>query len=115
MLRTTGPLAIAAASLLGAAALSGCAASDTKQDTVATPGPLPFDPTERTTLAEWWTDGRQLLRLEPGGEFARYDSLDRYHAPAEHGRWWRQSYAALWLEPYAKSREPRQRVTIAKD
>lgn len=95
-------------------AIPGCAPNDPPPEALAAPGPLPFDPTEQHTLAEWWTDGEQLLQLGPNGVFARHDGLDRYHAPAERGRWSRQSYAALWLEPYTRKGDPRRRLSITK-
>ncbi len=102
--------------LCGAILLTGpgCASSNPEPVALASADPLPFDPTEEHALSEWWTDGRQLLRLAPDGVYRLYDGLDRYHKPVERGRWSRHSYAALWLEPYTRQVEPRRRVSIAK-
>lgn len=110
MRRTLLLVLVEMAALLAA----GCAPTGPGQEAIEEPKPLPFDPTEQYTLARWWTDGRGLLDLAPDGAFTRYDSMDRYHEPIERGRWWQQSYAALWLEPYAELQSPRRRVSIIK-
>ncbi len=92
----------------------GCASKDDDGDAVLAPAPLEFDPTEPYTLSEWWSDGDRLLRLGSDQAYELFDGQNRYHLPAERGRWWQQSYAALWLEPYVKLPRERRRVAVAK-
>jgi len=73
--------------------------------------PLDLDPTDRIEIGRWWTNGRELLRLDPDGAFRLYATTNRHHPPLERGRWSRQSYAVMWLEPY--SLLPRERVRVA--
>ncbi len=76
--------------------------------------PLELDPTEQIELAGWWSNGERMLRLQQDGSYWRYASANRYHAAAEHGKWWQHSYAALWLAPYQQLRRPPTRVAITK-
>jgi len=94
----------------------GCASGDKKhgQDPVAISTPLPLDPTESYELAEWWTNGKQLLQLTEIGVYRLYAGINHYHRPMERGQWFKRNYAALWIEPYAElPREP-ARVSIRK-
>ena len=79
-----------------------------------TPGPLAFDPTEKYELARWWSNGKELLRLDDDAAYAVYPDMNRYSRPIERGRWNQQSYAVLWLEPYTRLRPEPQRVGITK-
>ncbi len=76
--------------------------------------PLPFDPTEKYELAAWWSNDEQLLHLARTGFYRLYEGTNRYRGTAERGRWWQQSYAALWLEPYSQLRQEPTRVSIRK-
>lgn len=76
--------------------------------------PLELDPTEEINIGRWWTNGRELLRLDADAGFKLYGSLNRYHKPRERGRWTQQSYALLWLEPYSLLPRERVRVRINK-
>ncbi len=76
--------------------------------------PLELDPTEQIELTGWWSNGEQMLRLQQDGSYWRYASANRYHAAAEHGKWWQHSYAALWLAPYQQLVRPPTRVAITK-
>src|SRR5687767_11356489 len=76
--------------------------------------PLEFDPTEQFELSRWWSNGKQLLRLESNASYALYPDQNRYRLPLERGRWSQQSYAVLWLEPYTQRELVRQRVGITK-
>ena len=93
--------------------LLGCVTTEDLMPPVVIATPLDPDPTDRIELAEWWTNGRQMIQLKEVGTYARFNSTNRYREPAEHGKWWQQSYAVLWLEPYRERREVR-RVGITK-
>lgn len=75
--------------------------------------PLVLDPTEDVQIAEWWTNGKQLLHLYADGRYALHGSTNRYESAVERGRWSKGSYAVLWLEPYTTQHE-RIRVGIGK-
>ena len=93
----------------------GCASDKTeKQDPLTLSTPLPLDPTDTYEIAEWWTNGKQLLQLSEPGLYRLYDGINRYRMPIERGRWSRRNYAALWIEPYAElPREP-ARISIRR-
>ena len=76
--------------------------------------PLSFDPTEKYELAAWWSNDEQLLHLDRTGFYRLYQGTNRYRGTAERGRWWQQSYAALWLEPYSEQPQEPTRVSIRK-
>lgn len=73
-----------------------------------------FDPTEAPALAEWWSNERQLLNLRPNGAYRLYEGLNRYRPPSEQGRWWRQTYATMWVQPYDVLTHQSTRVAIQK-
>lgn len=75
--------------------------------------PLVLDPTEEVQIAEWWTNGKQLLHLYADGRYALHGTTNRYESAIERGRWSKGSYAVLWLEPYTTQHE-RIRVGIGK-
>ncbi len=99
---------------LALAGAPGCSSSK-KQAALASPSLLPLDPTEPQELAEWWSDGKRLLFLDANGTYRLFEGNDRYQEPAERGRWWQQSYASLWLEPYERLGKRSTRVSIRKD
>ena len=94
----------------------GCASADKTQaqDPVAISTPLPLDPTESYEIAEWWTNGKQLLQLSEIGVYRLYPGINQYHRPMERGQWSRRNYAALWIEPYAELPRQPARVPIRK-
>lgn len=63
--------------------------------------PLPLDPTRPVPMVGWWTNGHQMLHLADDGSFRFWSSMNRFDAPFQTGRWSRQNYMTLWLEPYA--------------
>ena len=94
---------------------AGCASDKKeKQDPLAVSTPLPLDPTDSYEIAEWWTNGKQLLHLTETGVYRLYAGINRYHMPVERGRWSRRNYAALWFEPYAELPTGPARVPIRK-
>ena len=94
--------------------LLGCVTTEDLMPPVVIATPLDPDPTDQIELAEWWTNGRQMIQLEEAGTYAQFNSTNRYREPAEHGKWWQQSYAVLWLEPYRERRPEVRRVGITK-
>ncbi len=94
--------------------LSGCASGDRRAREAKAAVPLAFDPTEKYQTPQWWTNGQELLYLDSDGGSELYPGTNRYSRPTETGRWWQQSYAALWLEPYAQYASPRTRCSIRK-
>ncbi len=93
----------------------GCA-SDKKQeqDPLTLSTPLPLDPTDTYEIAEWWTNGKQLLQLSETGLYRLHDGINRYRMPIERGRWSRRNYAALWIEPYAELPSEPARISIRR-
>ena len=93
----------------------GCA-SDKKQeqDPLTLSTPLPLDPTDTYEIAEWWTNGKQLLQLSETGVYRLHDGINRYRMPIERGRWSRRNYAALWIEPYAELPRDPTRISIRR-
>lgn len=102
--------------LLPAAALLvvGCEKGNSTKLKEAAKTPLEFDPTEQYDLPHWWTNGDELLYLNETGYYALYPGTNRYASPQERGRWGRQNYAALWLEPYEAIQGERARASIRK-
>lgn len=49
--------------------------------------PLVLDPTEEVELAEWYTNGRELLHLYADGRYALHGTMNRYESAKERGRW----------------------------
>ncbi len=94
----------------------GCAAKQSthSQDPVATSTPLPLAPTESYEIAEWWTNGKQLLQLSEIGVYRLYPGINQYHRPMERGQWSKRNYAALWIEPYAELPRRPARVPVRK-
>ena len=76
--------------------------------------PLAFDPTEEYELGPWWSNGTQILRLDHDAAYTLYSAQNRYRQPIEQGRWYQQSYAVMWLEPYGGLKPDRSRVSIQK-
>ena len=64
--------------------------------------PADVDPTARVDLTGWWSNGIQLLRLDPDGRYELYDSLTRLEPPLHRGRWNLRTNERLTLEPYTE-------------
>lgn len=75
---------------------------------------LTLDPTNAPELAEWWSNGFQLLRLEEDGSYEAWASTNRFHPPAERGRWVRQNYAAVVLRPYDRRGAEPERAQLRR-
>ena len=94
---------------------AGCASDmKDKQDALTVSTPLSLDPTDTYEIAEWWTNGKQLLQLNETGAYRLYEGINRYRMPIERGRWSRRNYAALWIEPYAELPSEPARISIRR-
>ncbi|MHC4416885.1 MAG: hypothetical protein ACYS0G_16585 [Planctomycetota bacterium] len=93
---------------------TGCGSKKQQASEPVVSVPLELDPTEDYELPAWWTNDEQLLHLDEAGRYALYDGLNRYHEPAERGQWWKHSYAAIRLEPYAALSREATRGTISR-
>jgi len=103
--------------LSGVVIFGGCKSSTEEQfeaeQTIIGP-PMEHDPTDRVELARWWSNDSHLLRLDENAAYVLYQGTNRYTPPIERGRWAKQSYALLWLEPYNTMKVDPRRVTITK-
>jgi len=90
----------------------GCESTPAEEPSAPASTPLVHDPTDDEPLGVWWTNGSQLLHLGEDQHFALFATESRYREPSEQGRWSRQSYAALILEPYQRRRTESIRVGI---
>ncbi len=98
----------------GALALCGCSAKQDQQRTVVSTGPLELDPTEKFSVEGWWSNGSILLLLQDDASYTLWNGTDRYHRPDEVGRWNRDNYFEMWLEPYHVRKVERRRIEIRK-
>ena len=94
--------------------LLGCESTEDLMPPLVVHTPLALDPMEDYELGQWWTNGREMLRLDETGFYALYGEMNRYRPPGQRGKWWQQSYAVLWLEPYEALRTEWIRVQISK-
>ncbi len=100
-----------------ALALNGCTMSSDQQEKARISQdntPLPVDPSDKIVIGPWWSDGTHLLNLRDDGGYTIYDHNNRYSKPIDRGRWGRQNYATLWLEPYTGLQAQRIRVQVVK-
>lgn len=95
------------------AGLPGCSAQSQREERIVH-RPLDFDPTDEYELSRWWSNGRQLLRLDRSGSYTIYPSTNRYHAPEERGRWEQPSYAHLIFKPYRHGSTESRRIPLNK-
>lgn len=73
-----------------------------------------LDPEHPEPVIGFWSNGVELLELAPEGTYRLFDTQNRYRKPVEVGRWSRQNYATLWLEPYTARKEERSRIALSK-
>ena len=99
-----------------ACGLASCKSEKQKQEEAILHAstPLPHDPTDNDVLGQWWSNGKQLLRLQSNHYYALYDNNSRYGKPRERGRWDQDGYALLWLDPYDTLQADSTRVSITK-
>lgn len=91
----------------------GCKSNE-KVEPAMVSTPLALDPTHEVVLAEWWTNGDQLLHLGDDGAYALFEGINRYRDPQERGQWSRINYAAVRLEPYAELPTKPARVSLTR-
>jgi hypothetical protein len=99
-----------------ACCLASCKNESQQQDEImlSVNTPLSHDPTDEIVLAQWWSNGKQLLRLQGNHYYLLYDNNSRYGKPRERGRWDQDGYAVLWLDPYNTLQADSTRVSITK-
>ena len=108
---TSLPLALLAGALALGAATGGWA-----QNSKNVPdAPLDFDPAHPERVDGWWTNGKELLCLDPNGAYRLWVSQDRFKRPVEYGAWRRSNYFFFDLEPYRAKPGTRFRVNMQKD
>jgi hypothetical protein len=101
-----------AAALLLALALPAVAAQNAKQVREA---PMDFDPAKPERVEGWWSNGQELMRLDPNGAYRMWLTQDRFKRPVEVGAWRRSNYVFFDLEPYRAKPGTRIRVNMQKD
>ena len=87
-----------------AAILTIVAATACKSSKKASPPPprvqLAIDPDNPPEVEGWWSNGREIACVHHSGLYVILPYPDPEAAPVEYGRWSRDSYAFIWLEPY---------------
>ena len=74
---------------------AGCASDKKdKQDPLAVSTPLSLDPTDTYEIAEWWTNGTQLLQRTETGLYRLQQGINRDRKPMARGQASGRSYAA---------------------
>jgi len=91
---------------------AGCGGPDRHLPPPIAHTPLALDPMDEWTVSLWWSNGEQLIRFDEVGSYTLYPGLNRYHDPAQRGRWVKDSYARVVLEPYQAHRTERIRVGV---
>lgn len=76
--------------------------------------PLDFDPARPEAVDGWWSNGSELLRLEPSGAYRLWITQDRFMRPVEVGAWRRDNYVFFDLEPYGTKPGTRHRIDMRK-
>jgi len=82
------------------------------------PPPIPaldIDPTEQIDVKGWWSNGRELLLIQPDGGYRFWKGTNRFLAPDDVGRWDRQTYRTLWLETYRGQKHSRDRAHLRRE
>ena len=83
----------ATALLLVIAVTLGVPTLASAQDGSLPPGSvLDFDPAKPESVNGWWTNGRELMRLDPNGAYRMWLTQDRFQRPIEVGAWRRSNY-----------------------
>jgi hypothetical protein len=92
----------------------GCESKEKQREEMMIQTPLALDPTDPPELSAWWANGRELLLLDDDASYTIYQGPGRYSAELERGRWSRENYATVWLEPYRGVTSQRVRVHITR-
>ena len=67
---------------------------------------LDIDPTETISIIGWWTNGEEIMLIKQDGAFNWWGQPNRFRPPSKIGRWDRQNYRTIWLEPYVDRKNP---------
>ncbi|MBX3373309.1 MAG: hypothetical protein KF817_05690 [Phycisphaeraceae bacterium] len=110
MLQSTHHRRTASALIALASLLAACESTEKILPPVVAQTPLSLDPTDAWEVVRWWSNGSEMIRFDENGAYALFGSMNRYHAPIEVGRWSKESYARLQLEPYQARRVEYVRV-----
>lgn len=107
---------LAAALLCATLGLLAAAPPAVAQNSGKTPDvPMDFDPARPEPVVGWWTNGSELMRLEPNGAYQMWITQDRFQRPAEVGAWRRSNYVYFDLEPYRAKPGTRVKVQLVKE
>ena len=79
------------------------------------PSPIQFDPANPEPVTGWWTNGKELMRLETNGAYQLWMTQDRFQRPVEVGAWRRSNYVYFELEPYRVKPGTRIKVQLIKE
>jgi hypothetical protein len=112
MPRTLSLAAFAAMALAQATFLAQPVVAQNSRQPAITP--LDFDPAHPEKVEGWWTNGQELMHLEPNGAYQMWLSQDRFATPAEVGAWRRSNYVLFDLESYRAKPGTRIRVELVK-
>lgn len=101
-----------------AAIAVACIAPSLAADEAPAPPPVPkldIDPTEQIDVRGWWSNGSELLLIQPDGGYRLWRTVNRYLPPNDIGRWDRQTYRTLWLETYRGDAHSRDRAHLRRE
>lgn len=102
----------ALAALLAAACSPALLAQNSGQ---VPPSPIEFDPANPEPVTGWWTNGKELMRLETNGAYRLWMTQDRFQRPVEVGAWRRSNYVYFELEPYRVKPGTRIKLQLIKE
>ena len=102
----------ALAALLAAACSPALLAQNSGQ---TPPSPIEFDPANPEPVTGWWTNGKELMRLETNGAYQLWMTQDRFQRPVEVGAWRRSNYVYFELEPYRVKPGTRIKLQLIKE
>ena len=102
----------AIAALIAAACSPGLLAQNSGQ---TPPSPIQFDPANPEPVTGWWTNGKELMRLETNGAYQLWITQDRFQRPVEVGAWRRSNYVYFELEPYRVKPGTRIKLQLIKE
>lgn len=99
---------------LSAVSFAGCSSQEETEELTVVSEPLELDPTQKISYVGWWSNGRELLRLDEVESYVLWPSQNVYQKPIERGRWRQASYAEVWIEPYFQPNPVQTRVGATK-
>ena len=75
---------------------------------------LEIDPSEKPDILGWWWDDTTVILLSENGSYRIWAGHDRYRPPVELGRWDRENFNTVWLDPYDAPPETRTHLLIRR-